>query len=174
MAPGGGRLDASRLLSCAGNALSMEVSMKSVRLFAAAMLFGATASTAHALEFKSVGTNPAIMYDAPSERGRKVFVAPRGMPVEIVLTYGDWSKVRDVAGDLLWVQSKQLSPQRMIVVKTANAKIRAAADDNAPVVFTADRSVLLEMVEPVSSGWVKVRHRDGQLGYAKAPDVWGE
>lgn len=148
--------------------------MKFVRLFAAAVLLGAVASAAHALEFKSVGANPAIMYDAPSERGRKVFIAPRGMPVEIVLTYGEWSKVRDVAGDLLWVQSKLLSPQRMIVIKSANAKIRASAEDNAPVVFTADRSVLLEMAEPVSSGWVKVRHRDGLTGYAKAPDVWGE
>lgn len=148
--------------------------MQSVRLFAAAVVFGAAANVAHALEFKSVGANPAIMYDAPSERGRKVFIAPRGMPVEIVLTYGEWNKVRDVAGDLLWVRSKSLSPQRMIVVKTANAKIRAAADDSAPVVFTADRSVLLEIAEPVSSGWVKVRHRDGSVGYAKAHDVWGE
>jgi SH3-like domain-containing protein len=152
--------------------------MQSVRLLATAALFGAAAGAANALgaplEFKSIGANPAIMYDAPSERGRKVFVAPRGMPVEIVLTYGEWSKVRDVAGDLLWVQSKTLSPQRMIVVKTANAKIHASADDNAPVVFTADRSVLLEMVEPVSAGWVKVRHRDGLVGYVKAPDVWGE
>ncbi|HYD81194.1 MAG TPA: SH3 domain-containing protein [Paucimonas sp.] len=148
--------------------------MKSVRLSAFLVLFGALAGAAHALEFKSVGANPVIMYDAPSERGRKVFVAPRGMPVEIVLTYGDWSKVRDVAGDLLWVQSKQLSPQRMVVVKSANAKIRAAADDNAAVVFSADRSVLLEMVEPVAAGWIKVRHRDGANGYVKAPDVWGD
>jgi hypothetical protein len=156
------------------NALSMEVSMKSVRLLAAALMFGAVAGSAHALEFKSVGASPAILYDAPPERGRKVFIAPRGMPVEIVLTYGDWSKVRDVAGDLLWVQSKLLSPQRMIVIKTANAKVHAVADDTAPVVFTADRSVVMEMAEPVSSGWVKVRHRDGLTGYVKAPDVWGE
>jgi SH3-like domain-containing protein len=152
----------------------MAMALTSVRLFAAAALLGAAASAAHALEYKSVGAAPAVMYDAPSERGRKVFVAPRGMPVEIVLTYGDWSKVRDVAGDLLWVQSKLLAPQRMIVVKTANARIHAAADDSSPVVFTAERSVLLEMVEPVTSGWVKVRHRDGLTGFAKAPDVWGE
>lgn len=148
--------------------------MKSVRLLAAAVLFGAAASAAHALEYRSVGAAPAIMYDAPSERGRKVFIAPRGMPVEVVLTYGDWSKVRDVAGDLLWVQSKLLTPQRMIVVKASHAKIHVSPDETSPVAFTADRSVLLEMAEPVSSGWVKVRHRDGLTGYAKAPDVWGE
>lgn len=149
--------------------------MKSVRLpVLIAVLLSLAASAAHAFEFKSVGANPAIMYDAPSERGRKVFIAPRGMPVEIVLTYGDWSKVRDVAGDLLWVESKALVSRRMVVVKAGNAKIRAAADDNAPVVFTADRSILLDMLEPAASGWVKVRHREGQSGYVKAGDVWGK
>lgn len=151
--------------------------MKSARLFAlAASLLAATTTTgaAHALEFKSVGANPAIMYDAPSERGRKVFIAPRGMPVEIVLTYGDWSKVRDVAGDLSWVDSKMLTPKRSLVVRAANTKARTAADDNAALVFSAERSVLLELVEPATSGWVKVKHRDGQVGYIKAADVWGE
>lgn len=149
--------------------------MKSVRLFAfTAFLLSAASGAAHALEFKSVGANPAIMYDAPSERGRKMFVAPRGMPMEIVLTYGDWSKVRDVAGDLSWIDSKALGAKRSVVVKASGAKVRVAADDNAAVVFSAERSVLLELVEPVTSGWVAVKHRDGQSGYIKAADVWGE
>jgi SH3-like domain-containing protein len=129
---------------------------------------------AHAADYKAVGASPVIMYDAPSERGRKVFVAPRGMPVEVVLTYGDWSKVRDVGGDLLWVESKALTPKRTVVVKTATAKIRSAADDAAPVVFSADRSVILELTETAGSGWLKVRHRDGLSGFVKAADVWGE
>jgi hypothetical protein len=72
-----------------------------------ATLLGAfMAKDALALDFKSVGASPAIMYDAPSEKGRRVHVAPRGMPVEVVLTYGDWSKVRDAAGTLSWIASK--------------------------------------------------------------------
>jgi hypothetical protein len=52
-------------------------------------------------------------------------------------------------------------------VRVANAKIRASADDSAALVFSAEKNVLLEMAEPASAGWVKVRHRDGQLGYVK-------
>ncbi|HEX2530021.1 MAG TPA: SH3 domain-containing protein [Burkholderiaceae bacterium] len=151
--------------------------MNLVRLLFApitAVALSLAANAAQALEFKAVGANPAIMYDAPSKRGRKVFIAPRGMPVEVVLTYGDWSKVRDVAGDLLWVESKALNGKRAVVVKTMNAKIRVAAEDNAPVAFSADRSVLLELAGPAASGWIKVRHRDGQIGFVKAMDVWGE
>jgi len=56
--------------------------------------------TAHAtnVEFKSIGLTPAIMFDVPSQRGRKMFIAPPGMPVEIVVVSGEWSRVRDLTG----------------------------------------------------------------------------
>lgn len=129
---------------------------------------------AYAADFKSVGASPAILYDAPSEKGRRVFIAPRGMPVEVVLTYGEWSKIRDAAGDLSWIESKVLTPKRNVVINAANARIRASADDAAAIVFTADKGVLLELAESAASGWIKVRHRDGQAGFAKAAEVWGE
>lgn len=141
----------------------------------AVCLVSLSATAAHALDFKSVGAAPAILYDAPSDKGRKVFVAPRGMPVEIVLTYGEWSKVRDAGGDLSWVESKVLTPKRNVVIHVANAKVRATADDAAALVFSADKGVLLELSEPsVASVWLKVKHRDGQSGYVKATDVWGD
>jgi SH3-like domain-containing protein len=145
------------------------------RLLTSAFLLASAfvSSSAHALDYKSVGAAPAIMYDAPSEKGRRVFVAPRGMPVEVVLTYGDWSKVRDSAGSLSWVQSKMLAAKHNVMVTAANAKIRAAAQDASPVVFSADKNVLLEVAEPAASGWLKVKHRDGQSGYVKITEVWG-
>jgi hypothetical protein len=159
----------------AGVIIEQEASMKTVRLLAfSALLAGAMPGFAQTIELRTVGAQPAVMYDAPSERGRKVFIAPRGMPVEVVLTYGDWSKVRDVAGDLLWVESKVLTTRRAVVVRTGNAKVRAATDDNAAVLFTADRSVILELLEPAAAGWLKVRHRDGQSGYVRAAEVWGD
>jgi SH3-like domain-containing protein len=127
-----------------------------------------------ASEFKAIGPGPAIMFDAPSIKGRKLFAAPAGMPVEVVITSGDWSRVRDAAGELAWVENKSLTNKRMLVVEAAQAVVRSAADDTAPVVFTAVKGVLLELAEPVASSWVKVRHRDGDIGYAKASDVWGE
>ena len=131
------------------------------------------AGGAQALEFKSVGNDPAVAYDAPGVKGRKVFVVPRGMPVETIFPYGEWTKVRDAAGDLFWLESKNLTGKRTLVVKVANAKIHAAADDGSPLVFSADKGVLLDMAEPASSGWIKVKHRDGQAGYVKSIEVWG-
>lgn len=132
------------------------------------------AGSAQAVEFKSIGAAPAVLYDAPSEKGRKVFVAPRGMPVEVVLSYGEWTKVRDAGGDLSWVESRHLVGKRSVVVTASPARLRANAEDTAPVVATADRGVLLELSDPVASGWLKVRHRDGVGGFVKATEVWGD
>ncbi|MDP9107852.1 MAG: SH3 domain-containing protein [Pseudomonadota bacterium] len=129
---------------------------------------------AQALDYKSIGAAPAVLYDAPSLRGKKVFVAPRNMPVEVILSYGEWTKVRDASGDLSWVESRLLAPKRFVMVKMAAAKVHAAADETSPAVFAADKGVLMELVEPASSGWVKVRHRDGQVGFVKAGDIWGD
>ena len=148
--------------------------MKSARLFVLATVLAAAMGTAHALEYRSVGAAPAVFYDAPSPKGRKVFVAPRGMPVEVVLTYGEWVKVRDMAGDLAWVQLRFLAPRRNVVVSAASARIRVSAEEAAPVVFTAEKGVLLELLDPAAAGWAKVRHRDGQSGFVRVAEIWGE
>lgn len=148
--------------------------MRSIAKLAITILSLIAASATHAAEFKSVGAAPAVLYDAPSQKGRKVFIAPREMPVEVVLTYGEWSKVRDASGELAWVESKALTSARYVVAAMPGAKVRAAADEKSALIFTVDKGVLLEMAEPVTSGWVKVKHRDGQGGFVRAAEVWGE
>ncbi|MFP5390397.1 MAG: SH3 domain-containing protein [Gammaproteobacteria bacterium] len=145
--------------------------MTTSRLLAGVVLTLAMAG-AHAFDFKTIGNGPTILYDAPSVKGGKLFIAPRGMPVEVVLTYGEWSKVRDAAGDLAWIESKLLSPRRNVVVRAPSARLRLSADDQAAVIMTADKGVLLELVD-VQGPWARVRHRDGISGFVRASDVWG-
>jgi SH3-like domain-containing protein len=131
------------------------------------------AAASQAYDFKTVGAAPVILYDAPSTKGGKLFVVPRGAPLEVVLAYGEWLKVRDVNGELAWTEAKGLSAKRNVIVKTPNLKVRATPDDAAAAVFTADKGVLLELGETAAGGWIKVRHRDGLTGYVKNSEVWG-
>ena len=145
------------------------------RIFAsiagAALLCAAT--SVQAFDFKSIGATPAVLYDAPSVRGGKLFIAPRGMPVEVVLSYGEWVKVRDASGDMAWTEAKLLSAKRNVVVRVNGAKVRPTADDGGIPLMTADKGVLLELADPQASTWVKVRHKDGIIGYIKANEIWG-
>ncbi len=132
------------------------------------------AAGSQAFDFKTVGAAPVILYDAPSIKGGKLFVVPRGTPLEVVLAYGEWVKVRDVSGDLAWTEAKGLSSkQRNVIVRSANLKVRSTPDEAAAPAFIADKGLLLEALESAAGGWLKVRHRDGLVGYVKNADVWG-
>ena len=126
-----------------------------------------------ALEFRAVADHAAILYDAPSARSSKLYIVNRGYPLEVILVVEGWIKVRDANGSLSWIGSKQLTDkQRTVMVKVPVAQVRQAPDDNAPVAFQAQQSVLLELVEVVG-GWLHVRHREGGTGYVKTQQVWG-
>ena len=146
--------------------------MTSSRLIASAVLLLASAA-AQAFDFKTVGNAPAILYDAPSQKGGKLYLAPRGMPLEVMLSYGEWVKVRDASGEMAWTETRWLSGKRNVVVRSLSARVHSTPDDSAAVLMTADKGVLLELADPQLSSWVKVRHKDGIIGYIKAIDVWG-
>lgn len=124
-------------------------------------------------EFRSIGDSAVVMYDAPSVKANKLFVASRFYPVEVIVQVDNWTKVRDVAGDLAWVEKKDLSDTRTVVVTAALADVRQTPDDGAPLVFQARQGVALEVVELGAGDWVKVRHSDGQTGFVRANQVWG-
>jgi SH3-like domain-containing protein len=130
------------------------------------------AAGAAAAEYMSVA-EPAVLYDAPSARGKKLFVLSRGTPVEVLVNLDNWARVRDASGELAWTERKALSDRRTVVVTVANAAIRTKEDDAAPAVFQAASGVVLEYVEPGAPGWIRVRHRDGESGFVRIGQVWG-
>lgn len=135
---------------------------------------------ADAADFRSTRDAATVLYDAPSARAKPLFVYGRDVPVELLVNVEGWTKVRDASGTIGWMAYKSLADKRMLVVRAPGADVRAAPDQKAPVVFRADRDVLLELAEPAASpaatatpGWVKVRHRDGQTGYVRLAQVFG-
>ena len=145
--------------------------MRTRRLPFALLLLAASAAPAGV--YRSIAENATPMYDAPSVMANKLFVASRFYPVEVIVQVDNWIKVRDVAGDLAWVEKKTLSGTRTAVVTTTLADVRQKAEDGAPLAFQARRGVALEIVELGAGPWVKVRHRDGQTGFVRANQIWG-
>jgi SH3-like domain-containing protein len=128
---------------------------------------------AWALDYRSVSVPKAILYDAPSAQAKKLYIASGQYPVEVIVNLGDWVKVRDQRGELAWIDAKQLATKRTVVVTVPQAEVREGADENAKLVFRAEKDVALELVEAGTNGWAKVRHRDGLVGYIQITKVWG-
>ena len=143
--------------------------------FALPLLLGwAPVSAQKAVEYRAVGDAPAILYDAPAVRGKKLFVAPRGMPFEVVVAIEGWLKVRDRAGDMAWIERRQVSDRRT-VVSVAAAQLRDKPEEKAAVVLEVAGDVVLELVESTTTtpGWIRVRHRDGASGFVRISQIWG-
>lgn len=126
-----------------------------------------------ALDFRAVDVQAAILYDTPSQKGKKLYIVHQHMPLEVVVKLEGWTKVRDAEGSLAWIENKALTDKRQVVVTARRAAIRKDAREDAAVLFEADKWVALELQEMAPAGWVKVRHRDGAVGYVKSTMVWG-
>lgn len=126
-----------------------------------------------AQDFVAVGEQPAILYDAPSERANKLFVVSPHYPLETVVSLANWVKVRDNNGKLAWVEKSLLGQTHYVMVNVPFAEIRQTASDQAPLVFQAKAGVLLDVTGSSNNGWIAVRHQDGQSGFVKASQVWG-
>lgn len=130
--------------------------------------------TASALDFRSVAVPKAILYDAPSTSSKKVLLLSQSYPVEVVVNLGEWLKVRDAQGSMNWVEAKQLSTKRSVMVTKNLTEMRVRPDVAADLVATLEKDVVLELMEAkANNGWLKVKHRDGITGYVLVSSTWG-
>ena len=140
---------------------------------ALAALLATAPLLAAAAEYRALGDKPATLYDAPSVKADRLFVASRYYPFEVLVKLDQWTKVRDVNGEVAWVENKALGDRRTVIVTVPLADVRAAPNAQSALVFEAYKQVLLEVMEAPADEWVRVRHRDGQQGYIRLSHVFG-
>ena len=125
-------------------------------------------------EFRSLGDLPAVLYDAPSLKAKKLSILFALNPLEILARTDRWVKVRDAVGEIGWVEAAVLTERRLVAVTAAVAQVRVAAIATEPLAFEAERGVVLEMMGSTTDGWLAVRHRDGNAGFVLRSQVFGQ
>jgi len=142
------------------------------RLILLACLLAPGFAGAQLSDFRSTN-DVAVMYDTPSPKAKKIYVVSRHYPVEVLVTLDHWVRVRDMNGELAWMEASALGDKRYVVATGTGADVRAQPDEQAPILFRAQTGVILELIESATPGWLRVRHRDGQSGYVRINQVWG-
>ncbi|QLI82834.1 SH3 domain-containing protein [Chitinibacter fontanus] len=138
----------------------------------AATLLASLASSVFALEYRSTARNGVILYDAPQESSTKRFVLSANIPLEILAEQGNWLRVRDRDGTLAWLTKADVSSTRYVQVNRL-AEVRKDAAANSALLFKVERNVVIELLQDTRTGWLKIKHRDGAIGYIRIEDVWG-
>ncbi|WP_051259079.1 SH3 domain-containing protein [Chitinibacter tainanensis] len=135
-------------------------------------LLALAAGSVHALEYRSSARHGVILYEAPNENSTKRFVLSANIPLELIAEQGNWLRVRDRDGTLAWLAKTDASSTRYVQVSKLT-EIRVAPQPQATTLFKAERNVLLQLLDNTGTGWLKVKHRDGQTGYIRIEEVWG-
>jgi SH3-like domain-containing protein len=85
----------------------------------------------------------------------------------------DWIKVRDKQGALSWIEAKQLSANRTLLIAVNGAEVKQTPEVTGVLVGRLEKDVVVDFVEPAKAGWVKIKHRDGLTGFIQTSAVWG-
>jgi len=138
-----------------------------------AMLGLVAAQAASGADFRSVADDTAVLFDAPSRAATPLWVVSHDYPLEVIVNLEVWVKVRDQTGTLSWIEKRQLSDKRTVLVVAPTAEVRRKPEDLAPVAFVVAQNVVLDLIGAAPGGWLQVRHADGATGYLRATQVWG-
>ena len=157
-------------INCSKLSLTLGLALTPSLAIFASLVFSISAN---ALEFRSVAPAKAVLYDAPSLEAQKLYILNAGYPVEIIVDLSDWLKVRDQQGGLSWIENKNLSSKRTVLV-IEKTDIKATENVGSTLLATVEKEVTLELISPlIINGWAKVKHRDGLMGFVQASALWG-
>jgi SH3-like domain-containing protein len=96
----------------------------------------------------------------------------KGLPVEIILEYDNWRKIRDIEGDESWVHKSLLSGVRTVLVKSEQpvpVLRKPGADER--LVATIEPSATAT-VESCEEGWCHLAS-GGVEGWVERQYLWG-
>ena len=139
--------------------------MKKTGLLAAALF--AFSAAAEGIAMKT----PGVLYDAPSEQARPLFILTAGYPLRQISRVDGWRKVGLHTGENGWVRENDAAPKKSAVVSAETAAVRFSPSPDAAEVFYARRGVVLNIVGE-NGGWTEVSHQDGETGFVNSSDLW--
>nr|MBF0221320.1 SH3 domain-containing protein [Desulfobulbaceae bacterium] len=96
----------------------------------------------------------------------------KGFPLRIVQTKGNWYKVVDFENDAGWVYKKLVTKDPHMIVKKKTVNIRSGPGSKYKLLGKANYGVVFKTLEQ-KSGWAKLQHENGLVGWIRRDLVWG-
>ncbi len=94
------------------------------------------------------------------------------LPVEVVLEYENWRKIKDKDGDEGWVHSNLLSGTRTGIIKSNQNIIVLSKPDTSSKKLLEVEPQLLVFIKECEGGWCKIS-TSGYSGWIERKFIWG-
>jgi len=124
--------------------------------------------------FVSLRTDPINMRVGPGIRYPVDWVyLRRNLPMEIILEFDNWRRVRDPEGVEGWVHQNMLSGRRTGYVIGTHRRLMRAGFDTSKIVATLEHGVIVEVKRcPPRSSYCRVA-TNGLDGWIQRDHFWG-
>lgn len=98
----------------------------------------------------------------------------KNLPVEVVLEYAGWRKIRDQNGSEAWVHGTLLSGKRtaIITTKNNNVKIRKKPNGTAKATALVEHNAIVGIEKCIKGQWCKISSA-GYKGWIPRKFLWG-
>ena len=141
------------------------------------MSLGPVCSIAAGFTMVSVAGEKVNLRQSPSTQSPVLWELGQGFPLKIIGRKGKWLKVSDFESDVGWIHEDLVARKPHLIVKIGKNKktrinVRSGPGTNYEIIGKAEYGVVFETLAR-QSGWVKVRHEDGLIGWIKRSLLWG-
>ncbi len=131
-------------------------------------------STAYPLpRFVSLSSDEAYVRSGPGTKYPIQWVYERaGQPVEIILEYDHWRKIRDFDGQVGWLHKSLLSGRRTALVNTPQQTTlyRKPKADAGPAAYLEPG--VLVTIKTCDGAWCRI-DASGYKGWVEQQNIWG-
>ena len=93
-----------------------------------------------------------------------------GLPILILRETKDWWRVRDHAGDEVWIKTNQLSSRRTVLLTQDSIMRRNPSSDAAGIALL--KTGLIAELRDCENNWCQIAVR-GEQGWIPETDMWG-
>lgn len=123
--------------------------------------------------FVSIGSGKVYVRTGPGKKYPiKWGIEKKGLPVEIVLEYEHWRKIKDPSGDQGWVHSSLLSGNRTgVLAGEGRASLMQKPKEGARTIAYLEPGTLFS-IEECNKIWCEV-NASGYKGWIQQQRIWG-
>lgn len=127
--------------------------------------------------FVTISSNKAYVRTGPAKKYPVKWVyTEKGLPVEVVLEFENWRKIRDMVGDEGWIHHSLLSGRRGAIIQTKNGEnelvtIYRKPKEGARAVAKLGNGVVTS-IEECRISYCKI-NANGFKGWVDRDYIWG-
>jgi len=119
----------------------------------------------------SVNTPFVNIRNGPGSQFEVLWKAEKNYPLELIQDKGKWALFKDFEGYKGWVYKPLLSKTKSAIIKVGKCNVRKGPSKKYKILFIAKKGTPFLVVDE-KNGWYKLKHADGDTGWAKKNLLW--